>query len=62
MTKYITDNINFPSDESDKNDSDKEDSDKKDSKEERNFLYSWYAFYSSHILFTIILLNYNSWF
>ena len=39
MTKYITDNINFPSDESD-NDSDKEDSDKKDSKEERNFLYS----------------------
>ena len=40
MPKYITDNINFSSDESNKKDSDKEDSDKKDSKEERNFLYS----------------------
>ena len=60
MSKYITDNINFSSDESNKKDSDKEDSDKKDSKEERNFLYSWYAFYSSHISFTTILLNYNS--
>ena len=35
MSKYITDNINFSSDESNK-----KDSDKKDSKEERNFLYS----------------------
>ena len=35
MTKYITDNINFSSDESDK-----KDSNKMDSKEEKNFLYS----------------------
>ena len=60
MPKSVTDDINFSSDKSDKRDSEKEDSHKKDSKEECNFLYSSYAFYNSHILFKIILINYNS--
>ena len=37
MPKYITDDIEIFSDESDKNDCDKEDSDKEDFNEESNF-------------------------